>query len=186
MRKQQPSTGKENQTLPINSCRYLENYQFKSCVLKKCKLWSEVVPSKCIAVHRTEVLGDKVFSDQELHYYKLASLGLKSRMVSIKRKTAVDRVKCIYILERFLEWITATYEPDKNFRSKKIQDFVGRKKPLTSRALTKPFESWMWKHVPEYRVWLKSQAGECSEFTLEQVLWLSRPVWKKREKTLAI
>jgi hypothetical protein len=170
---------KEIVVKPIYDCRYIENFKFHTCCLKRCKNYSETVSSKCLAIERVESTSDKPISDAELLHYKMKSEGVQLRMVSIRRKEAVDRVKSTFILEKFIQYIDQNFEPHADFKNRAIFEELEDKLPLRSKMLK--FEHWMWFYftAETYLKFSDILKGETSSYGIDNLLWLNKSQSKR-------
>lgn len=164
----------------IHQCLYVEWYKFKQCNIKTCKNFSSVVPTHCLAIDRTIPQGNKLISDVELHRYKYPDEGITTRLVSMKRKYAVERVKSVLVLSEYIDYIRIKYTDSKKTNCKYVYKRVRNKFPLKLKKLN--FKQWMtyWLfNQREYEVFLKAKGGECTEFPLYKVLNLTELKFKK-------
>jgi len=154
----------------INSCLYVDWYKFHKCEIKTCKNYTPITKNSCLALDRVNPSGVKSITDAELHMYKYPEAKVSTRLISLKRKAAVDRVKFILILKEYLDYIRETKDKGSSVSSNytiKIEAAY----PLKVKRLR--FEKWMWPHLvsdTEYREFLSSRNGECSLIALHQLL----------------
>lgn len=167
------------QLLPTgaNRCPYQQWYVFKKCTIKSCKNWSPKTATSCLAIDREQPTGSKAISDSEIHLFKFAHEGISTRMVSMRRKRAVTRVKCILTLKAFFDFIKTNYNGvDRHlvFRDELLQtkelDY-----PLKVKRLR--FENWMWPMIVDEECYTRfkrmSLDGELNEFGLAELLSVS-------------
>ena len=161
---------------PIHSCIYVENFQFHECTIRSCKNHTDVTTSKCLAIDRVQPVGNKIYSDAELHLYKFSDKKASTRLISIKRKKAIMRVKGILILHAFLEYIRDNHKAKRvEPYSNKLIEKMEASYPLKIRKLQ--FENWMWPYLTSKKVWRKfatHKGGECEEFKVFMLLNLTR------------
>lgn len=151
-------------------CPYVDWYKFNVCAITSCKNYTEETERRCIALDRVRPEGTKVISDAEIHLYKLNNKGLGGRIVQIKRKKAVDRVKCILILHKFISFLRLNKEEGGVFNTPLIQE-LETLYPLKIRKLG--FKNWMWEYLLDAKTWeefLKDADGDCREYTVQQLL----------------
>ena len=169
----------------LHRCVYVEGYQFYECVVKTCKNFTAVTKTKCLAVDRVQPVGNKIISDAELHLYKFSDAKVSTRLVSIKRKKAVNRVKAILILNAFLEFIRENYKPGEKTYSGKMVEKLELDYPLRIRKLQ--FYNWMWPYLTSkkvYKKFVKKKGGECATFKVHMLLNLTRMKYETLIKQL--
>lgn len=85
-------------------CVYVSWFHFqKKCSITTCKYHSLVVPTRCIAIHHHQSV-NKPFTDDELRYYKFPHT-TSLKMVSIKRKKAINDAKMLLALYNYLTYL---------------------------------------------------------------------------------
>lgn len=164
------------------SCPYVDWYQFTSCTIKTCKNYTEQTARKCMAIDRVRPEGAKVISDAEIHMYKLHEAGISGRLVQIKRKKAVDRIKCMLILFKFINYLRLNKENGGMFNTPLLLE-VEESYPFKINRLG--WENWMWEYLLDETVWkefLHGASGECNDYPLHQIISL-KPV--KFERLIA-
>jgi hypothetical protein len=155
---------------PKGTCPYVDWYQFTACTIKTCKNHTDQTERKCIALDRVRPEGAKIISDAEIHFYKLKDAGLKGRIVQIKRKKAVDKIKCLLILHKFINYLRLNKEEGGVFATPTILE-VEKLYPFKIKKLG--WENWMWEYLLDTTVWdefLRGTTGECKEYTLQQII----------------
>lgn len=184
MQKQKSNSEKAKETkekiISIHECRYIENYRFSQCCLKKCKNYSPFVESRCIAVSRVDPIGEKAFSDAELLFFKLRDEGIQARAASLKRKEAVDRIKGVMLFSSYIQFLNKNYkEKQQDFELRRIHIELSKEKIFKSKTLG--FESWMWQFVENKKIFeeFKNSVDLEVEFTLDDMLCLSKPKMKQ-------
>ena len=164
----------------IHTCVYHEWYKFKTCNIKTCKYYSKVTNTNCMAIDREQPTGNKIISDAELHYYKFGDQKLSTRIVSLKRKKAIDRVKCVFILYKFIEYIRESYKEIDVVIPDKLKEKIESKYPFTIKKLG--YRTWMLPYLFDEDVFerfLKNRKGECNAYSLNTVLNLTSTKFKK-------
>ena len=167
------------QLLPegANRCPYQQWFVFKKCTIKSCKNWSPKTASSCLAIDREQPTGSKAISDSEIHLFKFAHEVISTRMVSLRRKKAVNRVKCILTLKAFLEYLESNCcleDRQLVFKAEQLQ-LRESEYPLKVRRLQ--FKNWMWplvvseEHYSRFK--RSSRDGEMNEFGLAELLCVS-------------
>lgn len=160
-----------------NTCPYIGWYRFQKCTISTCKNFSTKTKSSCLAIDREAPIGNKVISDAEIHLYKYPDADVSTRLVSMRRKKAVTKVKCMLALNGYLAHLRIKYsmtsEAMQEYRAPEI-GVAESSYPLRVPQLQ--FKNWMW-HVllsaKEYAAFTNIGDGECSEFELHDLLSLS-------------
>lgn len=174
--------------LPIHTCPFVEWYQFKRCEIKTCKNYTSVTESRCLDIDRVKPSGSKFISDAELHLFKFDGTGVTTRLVSLKRKKAVDRVKSIIILYKYIEFIRTKYESqgeNSPLVMGRYAQAAQKTDPLKIRKLN--WKNWMWHYLVDPDVhaeFLEQHGGECKEFKIEQLLRLTNIKYTKLLKEI--
>lgn len=140
------------------------------CTVKTCKNYTEQTDRHCIALDRVRPEGAKVISDAEIHFYKLKDAGISSRLVQIKRKKAVDKIKCLLILYKFVSYLKLNKEPGGVFNTPSIIE-AEKSYPFKLRKLG--WENWMWEYLLDSKTWevfLQDATGDCKEYNLQQIV----------------
>lgn len=153
----------------INSCPYVQWFEFKKCTIRSCKNYNDITENKCLAIDRIKPEGAKIISDAELHLYKLKDLNISTRLVQIKRKKFVDRVKQIVILFEYINFIKKNKIGGGVFTKQCLID-LEKEYPLKLKRLG--WENWMWEYALDLDVWnefVTKSPGECKEFELYQI-----------------
>lgn len=156
-------------------CPYQSWYRFTSCTISSCKNYTEKTKSHCLGIDRKAPIGNKVISDAEIHLFKFPEGEMSTRNVSLKRKRAVTRVKCIIALHGYLQYLRneheGTREEGKEYRAPDIGVAESRY-PLKIQRLR--FKNWMWRlllNEKEYASFVRSGGGgECRELELHEIL----------------
>lgn len=176
--------------MPIRTCIYVSEYKFKVCEITTCKNYSAVTPSSCLAIDRAKTQGTKFISDAELHLFKYSAKKVTTRFVAMRRKKAVDRVKNILILKKFIDYIRETYE-DQGESSPFIKGKYAQKAqtvyPLYIEKLG--FKNWMFHYLIDNEVQKEfiesNKGGECKRLEVNKILNLSDFVYNKILKEIA-
>jgi len=154
-----------------NQCAYVDWYRFNQCSIKTCKFYTVETKTHCLAIDREAPSGTKFISDAEIHLFKFKQDKISTRLVSMRRKAAVERVKAILILDEFISFIRKNHLPIKIKKNKQLKQ-IKKEYPFKIKELN--FKSWMWRYVvseSEYAKFVKSKKeGDCKEFTLHQIL----------------
>lgn len=161
----------------VSTCPYLGWYRFKKCGIKTCKNFSARTQSGCLALDRESPTGNKIISDAELHLFKFSEDNVSTRLVSLKRKKAINRVKCILALRGFIEHLQTEYGDSsatrRAFSDPMLQEAEGSY-PLKVKRVG--FENWMWPFLVskrEYKLFAQRGRGEASTFTIQDLLDVS-------------
>lgn len=136
--------------LPTRTCPIVEDYLFKLCDIRTCKNFSEVTDCRCLALDRVSTTGAKIISDAELNLFKFSSKKVSTRLISMKRKQAVDRVKCLLILKKYIDFIIDRYEQqgeDSPFIKGRYIQRAQTLYPLSTRKLR--WKNWMWHYLTD-------------------------------------
>jgi len=159
----------------IHQCVYVPWFHFKKCTIKTCKNFTSITETQCLALDRVQPSGVKVITDAELHMYKFPNAKISTRLVSMKRKKALARVKSVLILKEYLAWIYSKYKDTQQVsKQNRYTEKVEKAFPLKIKQLR--FENWMWPHLvseAEYREFTRNHEGECSQFTLQELLHMT-------------
>lgn len=157
-----------------NTCAYNAWYKFRKCTIRTCKNYTQQTESRCLAIDRQAPVGNKAITDNEIHLYKFATDDVSTRLVSLRRKKALLRVKCMLVLDAFITHIAEKYEntrqEERYFASENIDKTLARY-PLKVKRLR--FENWMWPHLvskKEYRAFVSERKGECAQFGIHHLL----------------
>lgn len=179
MNKEQSSKDVKSLDAAVHECVYVDWYKFKMCTIKTCKNHSLAVPSRCLAVDRVAPSSNKVISDAELNLYKFAEDGISTRLVSIKRKKAIDRLRNILILDEYIEFIKRNFAESRKINPKLPQRMISRLEarfPLKVKRLD--YQRWMLKHVFDdllFKEFLENRVrGDKTEFKLHEILGLTQ------------
>lgn len=169
-------------------CPYVSWFRFKTCTIKTCKNFTDKTASKCLAIDREAPTGNKVISDAEIHLFKFHNDNVSTRLVSMRRKKAVDRVKCILALHGFIEHLKAKYtgEERKGWFIHPLLTETRAKYPLKIKRLG--FENWMWPFIVskrEYKLFANHGRGECAEFGIHELLAVEQQELEQLRKAIA-
>ena len=174
---------------PVNNCVYVPWYQFRHCNVTSCKNHSASVRHGCLAVGRKIPEGTKVISDEEIRLYKFPKRKVSTRLTSMKRKDATDRVRAVLVLREYLKYIREEFyvsgvQP--HFTHPSLLKRENRK-PLNLKYLG--FENWMWEHVLDETTFRSFQrrkgGGECATIELREVLQFDEGKWALFKKKLS-
>lgn len=141
--------------------------------MKTCKNFTEATTSKCLAIDRVKPEGAKPISDAELNLYKMRDAQISTRLVQVKRKKAVDRVKHMLALKRFVDFIAENKIGGGRFDYEELIE-AENEYPLKVGRLG--WRNWMWEYLLDADVWnefLTQNAGECATYSVAQLLALS-------------
>jgi hypothetical protein len=177
--------------LPIRTCPYVEDYKFKLCEITTCKNYSIVTNCHCLSIDRVSTTGIKVISDAELNLFKFSEKKVTTRLISMRRKQAIERVKCMLILKRYLDFVIEKYElqgENSPFIKGRYIQSAQTRYPLSTRKLR--FKNWMWHYIvdPVVLEEFKEQhkGGECKEFKIEQMLNVTSLKYERLLKEIKI
>ena len=160
--------------LPVQVCPYTDWYKFRRCVITTCKNYNIVTKCRCLGIDRVVPVGNKIISDAELNLYKFPE-SISTRLVSMRRKTAIDRVKHVLTLNKLIEYIVVRYRPGPLVYNTKFVAEIESAFPLKLNRLH--FYNWMWPHLTDPRVWKKFisvNKGECSDLSVYTLLDMPR------------
>lgn len=158
--------------MKLATCPIVPWYQFKQCDIATCKNHTKETARCCLELDRKKPEGTKQFSDAELNFYKFKDKGISTRLVQIHRKNAVQNVKAILALKKFIEWIADNFQPGGTFN---YPDFRALEKESPLRIKRLGWKNWMWEYVLDDQVWSRFVArldGECRTFEVHQLLGL--------------
>lgn len=167
-------------------CPQSDWFKFKTCTIKTCKNYTEETVSKCLGIDRIKPEGSKVISDAEIHMFKFRKAGITTRLVQIKRKEAIERIRFILVLQRFVSWIKATYTSGAVFTLDALLD-AEDVFPLKIRRLG--WENWMWEYFIDEDVWVEfcKKAGiKPSEVNQGQLLFMKASRYEKLVQALTV
>lgn len=153
------------------NCPLVPWYQFNQCDIKTCKNYTTETPRHCLELDRKKPEGTKQFSDAELNLYKFKSRHISTRLVQIRRKEAIQNVKNILVLKRFVEWLADNFQPKPGFRLKPDMRRLEKDYPLKVKRLG--WKNWMWAYVLDNKTWetfCQREGGECATFSVYQLL----------------
>lgn len=156
-------------TTPVE-CPLVPWYKHHECDIRTCKNYTTETEHHCLELDRRKPEGTKQFSDAELNLYKFRSRKISTRLVQIHRKNAVQAVKAILILHKFIEWLADNYKEGATFDHPDMQ-LLEKESPLKIKRLG--WKNWMWEYILDDKVWIKFSGkadGECKEFEIHQLL----------------
>ncbi len=171
--------------LKTQQCVYIDWYKFKQCTIRTCKNYSSGTVTRCLAIDRVQPMGNKIISDAELHLFKFPGTGVSTRLISIKRKKAVTRVKCILILQKFIEYIRLYHEPDERYWSGKLVERLELDYPL--RVMRLGYMNWMLPYLTSRKTYAKfasKNGGECEAFKIHTLLGMTEMKFKALRKSI--
>ena len=131
-----------------NTCPLQQSYKFDGlCEVKTCKNHSmSLKPSGCIAIERVDPDGKKMISDVEIHALKFQGHDVSTRLVSLRRKEAVDNVMSVIVLDRFF-----THLKEKTSAAKLNSigggDLAKLEKEFPLNVKTLGVHRWMWHYI---------------------------------------
>lgn len=170
-----------------NKCMYVEWYKFNRCDIRTCKNYSDVTPTRCLGIDRVQPSGTKIISDAELHMYKFSSDKVSTRLVSLKRKKAMNRIKVILVLNEYLNFIRTTHKPENRVYQNEYTTRLEKQFPLKVKRLK--FESWMWPHLVDVNNFKKFSLGldgESKEIELHELLGTTLMKFKMLQTSLKV
>lgn len=153
------------------TCPIVPWYEFKHCEIKTCKNHTGETKHRCLEIDRKKPEGTKQFSDAELNLYKFKHRGISTRLVQMKRKDAIQNVKSILVLKRFIEWLEENFQPKPGFRMDPGMRKLEKEYPLKIKRLG--WKNWMWAYALDNTAWetfCKREGGECATFNVYQLL----------------
>ena len=154
----------------IKQCPLVDWYMFRQCDIRTCKNHTTETKHQCIEIDRVRPEGTKQFSDAELNVYKFKQRGISTRLVQIYRKNAIQDVKSILTLYKYIDWIRENCKPDGEFRH---EDMLRLEKEYPLKIKRLGWSNWMWKYLLDDKAWarfVKNSDGECSTFNVHQLL----------------
>lgn len=171
----------------VNTCPYVDWYKFKTCGVKTCKNWTSKTKSHCLAIDREAPTGNKVISDAEIHLFKFHKDGVSTRLVSMRRKKAVGKVKCILALHGFIEYIRTEHSAQRSkvFKHDLISE-AEKSYPLKIKRLG--FQNWMWAVMTSkkhYKLFASTGRGECAAFGLHELLDMDQQTVENLRRVVA-
>lgn len=164
----------------VRQCVYVPWYRFVMCTIDSCKNYTEALPCRCLAIDRKQPEGTKIISDEELRYYKFNGQSISTRLVSMKRKAAINRVKSVLILREYIQHIQKTYGvagQQAVFQHKELRDREANF-PLKIKMLG--FQNWMWEYLVDSKVYdsfKKSKDGDCQDIVIADLLGFNEQRW---------
>jgi uncharacterized protein YeeX (DUF496 family) len=127
-----------------------------------------------LGIDRVVPVGNKIISDAELNLYKYKT-PVSTRLVAMNRKKAIDRVKMVLVLNKFLEYIRDIGKAGNlEYIIEAVQEMESAY-PLKLKRLQ--FQNWMWPYLVDVMIWrtfLESNPGECKDFSIYAVLDVSK------------
>ena len=158
----------------IKSCPIVHWYKFHACTITTCKSHTPETAHKCLELDRRKPDGVKQFSDAELNLYKFRHRKISTRLVQMYRKNAVQDVKAVLVLYKYIQWI------DENCKQRHIvvSEFAKElesKYPLKVKRLG--WQRWMWSYLFDEDCWARftqKAEGECSTFKQHQLLRITQ------------
>jgi hypothetical protein len=156
--------------LKVVRCPLVDWYELTQCQITTCKNHTNETEHCCLEIDRKKPEGTKQFSDAELNLYKFKGRKISTRLVQIHRKNAVQSVKSILVLRKFIEWIADSYKPGAKFNNPDMKQ-IERSYPLRIKRLG--WKNWMWEYVLDDQAWTKFSSkteGECSSFEVYNLL----------------
>ena len=154
----------------IINCPIVPWYRMRFCEIKTCKNFTCETKHHCLELDRKKPEGTKQFSDAELNLYKFKERKISTRLVQMYRKNAVQDVKAILILHKFIMWIDENFQPRTVVRLAEFAK-LERSHPLRIKRLG--WKSWMWRYLLNEEVWnrfVQLMGGECATFSVHQLL----------------
>lgn len=154
----------------VATCPLVGWYQFHSCTIKTCKNYTSETAHKCLELDRKKPVSTKTFSDAELNLYKMRDRGVSTRLVQMHRKSAIQNVKAILILQEYIAYIAQRFSPGAVFTKVELLR-LEKEYPLKIKRLA--WSNWMWEYALDEKVWsefTEKKGGECKEFSIHQLL----------------
>ena len=173
----------------VHKCMYVPWYEFKKCTVTTCKNHTEAVSNGCLALNRVIPEGAKVISDEELRLFKFSGKKITTRLVSEKRKQAVDRVRAALIVREYVKYIREEHHipGQQAVFTYTILLKLQRRFPLNLKPIG--FENWMWEHLLDADTFAKfkqaRRGGECGSVRLQDILALNDERWALLKQKLA-
>lgn len=168
---------------------YVPWYEFKRCKISTCKNHTNALENGCLALGRVVPEGSKVISDEEIRLFKFAGKKVTTRLVSMKRKDAVDRVRAVLVLREFVKYIQQELHVSgtQPVFTYPILKKLEARFPLNLPALG--FENWMWEHLLDANTLSEFKkekgGGECAALGLKDLLILNDEKWALLQRKLA-
>jgi hypothetical protein len=159
--------------MKINTCPIVHWYKFKKCDINTCKNYTQETHSHCLELDRRKPDGTKMYSDAELNLYKFKERKISTRLVQMYRKEAIDKVKAILVLQKYIVWLDGHFKERRKFKHEELRN-IERKYPLKIRRLG--WRNWMWEYALNqdvYKRFRSGLSGESSELDVAQVFSLS-------------
>jgi hypothetical protein len=173
--------------LPIRACVYIDWYKFRRCDVRTCKNFTSATSSRCLAIDRVQPIGNKIISDAELHMFKYPKAGVSTRLISLRRKKAVQRVKAILVLHEFVSYINQTKRPDDRYWSGKLVERLELDYPL--RIMKLGYMNWMLPHLTSvdlYEQFATKMKGECLSFKIHHLLDITEMKFQALLKSIEV
>lgn len=161
----------------VNNCPLVDWYKFKVCKLYTCKNYTKVTRRRCLELDRVKPK-TKSYTDAELHLYKYKEDNVTTRLVGIRRKKAIDRVKSVLVLKRWLE-LLVTY-PVVKVTLTPQQEKQQNKFPLNIKKLGWDPNYWHYMTEKDFNNFIKisNKEAECNLLTLKDVLQITDRKYK--------
>lgn len=162
-------------------CKLEPKYKFNTCVIKTCKNFSPILSSGCMLIERKEVLtSEKVMTDHEIKYFK----NYKTiKEVTDIRKKAFDRVYCILIFDRYIDFCAKKKKKsfEKSISDYKIIKRVLSKYPYKLKEFNLDFStlSYMGDEEVYYEYSINGDCKLCNEYSQTDVMKLSERTIQK-------
>jgi len=158
--------GQESATCPL-----IEWYKFYKCDITTCKNFTRETKHRCLELDRKKPEGVNQFSESELNLYKYKHKQISTRLVQVHRKNAIQSVKRILVLHRFVVWISENFKPSGSPFTYQSMRKLEQAYPLKIKRIG--FKNWMWEYVLDEDVWSTftcRYAGESRSFNVHQLL----------------
>lgn len=164
--------------MKTKTCPVVEWYKFHACDITTCKNYTSETQHHCIELDRKRPIGAKQFSDAELNFYKFKKRGVSTRLVQIYRKEAIDRVKHIVILQKFIEYLIENRKAEGSFTNSLVLR-AEKRYPLRIKRLG--WKNWMWQHLivdQTFETFKTNAGGECVGVSVHQLLSITEEDYK--------
>lgn len=151
-------------------CPVVPWYRFKECEISTCKNFTKETKHRCLELDRKKPAGTKQFSDSELNLFKFKDRKISTRLVQMHRKNAVQNVKSILILHKFIVWLDENFTTRSRHPRPELKE-LEKIYPLRVKRLG--WKNWMWGYILQPEVWnrfVEKMGGECATFSVHQLL----------------
>jgi hypothetical protein len=158
---------------------YVEWYRFRKCTIKTCKNFTEATKTKCLAIDRRPPEGTKIISDEELKLFKFYGDNISTRLVSIRRKKAQQRVEAILALYKLISYIKEMADSKSHELIFTRPDLLAIEKKYPLRIKKLGFKNWMWDYILDEDTLSRFYTTITSDVTISQMLDVTDEEFKK-------